>query len=168
MTLESRFQKDHQKVFAPKMLLSSWKRISKKMRLLWCLRTTGRLDKKLHAMTKALGVKVISTVFIWGQGHGKITRTLPLSQSLIVIDKKFVLRTGPFLWPNGLFSNSSKILIQTMSLLGLKRINKEMWLLRYIQANGTWQEIACHNLNLGVKIKKRSPTHFPCPELRLC
>ena len=83
------------------MLLSSWKRISKEMRLLWCVRTTGRLDKKLHAMTKAFRVKVTSAVFTWGQGHGKITKNLPLFQSLTVTGKKFVLRN--FLLSQGYF-----------------------------------------------------------------
>ena len=50
--------------------------------------------------------------------------------------------TRPFLGPRGLFSNSKKILRQTMFLSSLKRINEELWLLRCSQVTRvTWQEI---------------------------
>ena len=116
------------KLLPPKMFLSSLKRIITEMQLLQCLQATGDLTRNCMPGLRPWGSRWL--IQSWGQGHGKITKKLPLSQSLIVTDKKFVLRsflfiTGPFVSPNGLFSNSSKILIQTMSPLGLKRINKK-------------------------------------------
>ena len=113
------------KLLTPKMLLSSWKRISKEMRLLWCVRTTGRLDKKLHAMTKALGGQGdFYSVYLGSRSQERSQKNLPLFQSLIVIGKKFVLQS--FLLPHGNFYDQTAY-FQTQARFWSKQCPYWVW-----------------------------------------